>query len=65
MITVNVNAPELSPKSNPEDMEKIKALYRFLDEHLDGLETMMAGCGCEKLTISVNAAEVAGEEQRV
>ena len=56
MITVNVNAPSLRPKSKPEDMEKIKALYAYLDERLSGLEEKMQELPCEKLVITVDTA---------
>ena len=51
MITVNANASTLCPKTKPEDMEKLKEHYRFLDSQLAGLESKMKELGCEKLVI--------------
>ena len=63
MITVNVNAPSLRPKSNPEDMDKIRELYQYLDCQLSGLVEKMQELGCEKLEIMVDTAENAAKEQ--
>ena len=57
MITVDANALSLTPKTNPEDMEKIKVLYEFLDERLNGLELKMKELSFEKLVITVDTAE--------
>ncbi len=64
MITVNANASTLCPKTKPEDMEKLKELYRFLDSQLAGLESKMEELGCEKLVITVDTAESNGKEQK-
>ena len=65
MITVNANASTLCPKTNPEDMEKLKELYRFLDSQLAGLESKMKELGCEKLVITVDTTENTGKEQKL
>lgn len=57
MITVDAQARSLAPKSNPEDMEKIKALYAYLDEQLNGLELKMKELSFEKLVITVGTPE--------
>ena len=65
MITVNANTSTLCPKTNPEDMEKLKELYRFLDSQLAGLESKMKELGCEKLVITVDTTENTGKEQKL
>ena len=65
MITVNANASTLCPKTKPEDMEKLKELYRFLDSQLAGLESKMKELGCEKLVITVDTTENTGKEQKL
>ena len=65
MITVNASASTLCPKTNPEDMEKLKELYRFLDSQLAGLESKMKELGCEKLVITVDTTENTGKEQKL
>ncbi len=63
MITVNVNAPSLRPKSNPEDVAKIRNLYQFLDNQLAELEDVMKELGCEKLVITVDTTENTVKEE--
>ena len=46
-------APELKPKSNPEDMAKIRKLYSDLEQRLKGLDTGLDDCKVEKLVITI------------
>ena len=63
MIQIKANAPALRPKTNPEDMQKIKDLYSFLHEHLEGLEAEMERVSCESLTITVGKKPPEAEEK--
>ena len=62
MISVNANAPELKPKSKPEDMKKIQELYAYLDEQLAGAEAKMKEYGFEQLVITVDVMKNVGKE---
>ena len=57
MIHVRCEAATLHPRSQPEDMEKLNALYSFLDERLEGLEAYMDEIPCEKLIITIDHTE--------
>lgn len=46
-------APELKPKSNPKDAEKIKALYKNVQDRLKGLEKELKACSVEKFVIDI------------
>ena len=52
-IQADTYAPGLKPKSNPEDMEKIKDLYSKLENRLSGIDEELDNCMVEKLVISV------------
>lgn len=52
-IQADTYAPGLKPKSNPDDMKKIRALYSKLETRLDGLDADLEECKVEKLVLSV------------
>lgn len=51
-VKADAYCPELKPKSNPEDMKKIKELYSDLEERLKGIEPTFDKCGVEKFVIT-------------
>ncbi len=53
MIYAKASAPDLCPKTKPEDQQKLKEFYRFVDERLAGMEDAMKKVGIEKLTIEI------------
>lgn len=68
MIKAKATAPALFPKSKPEDQQKLKEFYHFVDERLVGIEDAMKKYGIDKLVISFGedqsdaTAATAGEE---
>lgn len=62
MIHVKAKAPGLRPKTKPEDLEKIKEFYHFLDEHLAGVEEAMKEQGFEYLEIKIDGEQPKAEK---
>lgn len=56
-ISVKATCPELTPKTNPADMETLKLLYKAIDTRLEGIETNMKDAGCTKLMIKIEDDE--------
>lgn len=56
-ITVKATCPELSPKTNPVDMETLKLLYKAIDTRLEGIGESMKIAGCKKLMIKIEDDE--------
>lgn len=52
-IKVDTYAPGLKPKSNEEDMNKIKDLYSDLESRFDGVESKLLDCKVEKLVVDI------------
>lgn len=52
-IKADSYCPGLKPKSNPEDMKKIKELYSKLETRLKGIEPEFEKCGVEKFVITI------------
>ena len=52
-IQVDTYAPGLKPKSNPEDMAKIKELYSDLEQRLKGIDAALSNCNVEKAVINI------------
>ena len=52
-IKVDTYAPGLKPKSNEEDMQKIKDLYSDLESRFDGIEAKLLDCNVEKLVVNI------------
>mgnify|MGYP003571247663 CR=1 FL=1 len=52
IVQADTYAPELKPKSNPEDMKKIKSLYNDISKRLEGIEDDLEKCQVEKFVIS-------------
>ena len=53
MIYAKASAPDLCPKTKPEDQQKLKEFYHFVAERLVGMEDAMKKVGIEKLTIEI------------
>lgn len=51
-VKADAYCPELKPKSNPEDMKKIKELYSNLENRLKGIEQEFDKCSVEKFVIT-------------
>ena len=51
-VKADAYCPELKPKSNPEDMKKIKELYSDLEARLKGIEQAFDKCSVEKFVIT-------------
>lgn len=56
-ITVKATCPELSPKSNPADMETLKLFYRAIDTRLEGIGESMKIARCKRLVIKIEDIE--------
>lgn len=56
-ITVKATCPELSPKTNPADMETLKLFYRAIDTRLEGIGESMKIARCKKLVIKIEDTE--------
>lgn len=56
-ITIKANCPELSPKSNPADMETLKLFYKAIDTRLEGIGETMKIARCKKLTIKIEESD--------
>lgn len=56
-ITVKATCPELSPKTNPADMETLKLFYRAIDTRLEGIGESMKIARCTKLVIKIEDTE--------
>lgn len=56
-ITVKATCPELSPKTNPADMETLKLFYRAIDTRLEGIGESMKIARCKKLIIKIEDTE--------
>lgn len=56
-ITVKATCPELSPKTNPADMETLKLFYRAIDTRLEGISESMKIARCKKLVIKIEDTE--------
>ena len=52
IVQADTYAPELKPKSKPEDMEKIRNLYSNIESRLKGIEDDLENCSVEKFVIS-------------
>ena len=52
-IRVDTYAPGLKPKSNEEDMNKIKDLYSDLERRFEGIEPKLLDCKVEKLVVDI------------
>ena len=52
-IRVDTYAPGLKPKSNEEDMAKIKDLYSDLEGRFKGIEPKLLDCKVEKLVVDI------------
>lgn len=52
-IKVDTYAPGLKPKSNEEDMQKIRDLYSDLEGRFDGIEAKLLDCNVEKLVVNI------------
>lgn len=52
-ISIKAICPDLSPKSNPADLETLKLLYKAIDIRLDGIGDSMKIAHCDKLTIKI------------
>lgn len=57
MIYAKASAPDLCPKTKPEDQQKLKEFYHFVDERLVGMEDTMKKFGIEKLTIEIGPGQ--------
>lgn len=51
-VQADTYAPELKPKSNPDDMAKIRALYDNVEERLKGIEEDLEKCQVEKFVLT-------------
>ena len=51
-VRADAYCPELKPKSNPDDMKLIKALYSDLENRLKGIEPEFENCKVEKLVLT-------------
>ena len=56
-ITVRATCPELSPKTNPADMETLKLFYRAIDTRLEGIGESMKIARCKRLVIKIEDVE--------
>ena len=52
-VQVDTYAPGMKPKSNPEDMAKIKELYSDLETRLKGISESLTNCKVEKAVIKI------------
>lgn len=52
IVQADTYAPELKPKSNPDDMAKIRDLYSNVEKRLNGIEEDLEKCQVEKFEIT-------------